>query len=107
MPGFHRKAEFRQKSIDEQLRSQLRWHCQNLQQIYGYQALTSPQPRQSGGNTNNGKNDKIGTNGRTEITEYRHPDPFSHFAHFSASQSNFFSCLSRTIIRECRAHDVR
>ena len=55
-----------------------------------------PQPRQHGGNTNNGKNDdngkndKIGTDGRTGTNGYRHADPPSHFANVLACQSNFF-----------------
>ena len=45
----------------------------------------------SGGNLKNGKNDKIGTDGRNGTTEYRFPEPPSHFANFFASQSIVFS----------------
>ena len=50
------------------------------------------QLRQPGGNPNgknddNGKNDKIVTDGRTWTNEYRFPDPPSHFANFFSGQS--------------------
>ena len=68
--------------------------------------------RHLGGNPNNGKNDmygkneKIGTDGRNGRSEYRFPEPPSHFAIFFASQPFFFFCkISRTDISECRARD--
>ena len=52
------------------------------------------------------QDDKIGKDGRNGRSEYRFPEPPSHFAIFFASQSTVFFCkISRTDISECRARD--
>ena len=84
-------GRFRQRPIDEQLRSQLPWQCQNWRQFMDRRRHLHP--RQLGGNPNNGNNDtngKIGTDGRNETNEYRFPEPPSHFANFFASQAIVF-----------------
>ena len=49
--------------------------------------------RQLGGNPNNGKNDKIGMDGRNGTNVYRFLEPPSHYASFFASQSMAFLLL--------------
>ena len=67
-------GRFRQRPIDKSLRSHFRWQSQIWRQIYGSQASSSSSST-TWWEPSNGKNDKIGTDDRNGMNEYRFLEP--------------------------------
>ena len=62
-------------------------------------------PRRPGGNPINGKNDKIGTDGRNSATEFRFSWAAKSFCKFLCQSVDCLELIWRTDISECRARD--